>query len=199
MIIMQTEDAKKRREYIEAQQLSKVIWSYEKDDVVCAQYHPKGLRGGMMAELDSHTPSQGNPTPLKERFSPWHACGTDHHRYAQVMKQTSHLTLEDCVLRLAPGDAGHEDAARQWEEIFGVGRSRDLLAFTNARLGFIRGQVDESEGLVSVTVGVKGKAQFEGILNRASKAGLCGDGWINMCGVKWYFVLTGHDTGKEKL
>ena len=152
-----------------------------------------------MAELDSHTPTQENPTPLKERFSPWHACGRDYDRYSRIMKQTSHLTLEGCVLRLAPDDVGHEDAARQWEEIFGVGRSRDLLAFTNTRLGFIRGQPGESAGLVSVTVGVRGKEQFEGILSRASKAGLCGHGWINMCGVKWYFVLTGHEPVKERL
>ena len=45
MIIMQTEDAKKRREYIESKGLSKVIWGYEHDDVVCAQYHPKGIKG----------------------------------------------------------------------------------------------------------------------------------------------------------
>jgi hypothetical protein len=45
MIIMQTEDAKKRREYIEAKGLSKVITSQERDDVVFVQYHPKGIKG----------------------------------------------------------------------------------------------------------------------------------------------------------
>ncbi|KAJ4298962.1 hypothetical protein N0V90_004206 [Kalmusia sp. IMI 367209] len=199
MIIMQTADAKQRQQYIEAKGLAKVIWGYERDDVVCAQYHPKDIKGGMMAELDSHAPSKANPEPLKERFSPWHACGSDYDSYFEGMKRTSDLTLEGCVLRLAPGDVGHEDAARQWEEVFGVGRSRDLLAFTNARLGFIIGKEGEREGLVSVTVGVNGKKRFDGILERASKAGLCGDGWINMCGVKWYFVLTGHDESKEKL
>ena len=45
MIIMQTEDAKERRNYIESTGLSKVIWGYEHDDVVCVQYHPKGIKG----------------------------------------------------------------------------------------------------------------------------------------------------------
>lgn len=103
------------------------------------------------------------------------------------------------MLRLAPGDLGHEAAARQWEEIFGVPRSRDLLAFTNARLGFIPGQEGEAEGLVSVTVGVNGRDKLEGILERAREEGICGDGWINMCGVKWYFVLTAVDGTKGKL
>lgn len=199
MVIMQTEDAKKRREYIESEKLGKVIWGYEHDDVVCVQYHPKGTKGGVIAELDSHAPSKENPTPLKTRFSPWHACGSEYERYVQGMKRASHLSLEGCVLRLAPDDVGHESASRQWEEIFGVGRSRDLLAFTNARLGFMRGKEGETEGLVSITVGVNGKQKFEAILDRASKAGLCGDGWINMCGIKWYFVLTGHGDWKGKL
>lgn len=152
-----------------------------------------------MPELDSHAPSPNNPTPLKSRFSPWHACGSDHKVYYPGMKRSSHLTLEGCILRLAPGDIGHEAAARQWEDIFGVARSRDLLAFTNARLGFISGREGEPEGLVSVTVGVNGKDQFDAILERASKEGLCGDGWINMCGIKWIFVLTGYGETKGKL
>lgn len=196
MIIMQTEDAKKRRDYIEANQLSKVVWGYEHDDVVCNQYHPKGLQGGMMVELDSHASTKNNPTPLKDRFSPWHACGPNYASYSEGMKRTSHLTLEGCVLRLAPGDLEHEASARRWEEVFGVGRSRDLLAFTNARLGFVRGQEGQREGLVSITVGVNGTREFREILDRASKAGLCGDGWINMCGIKWYLVLTGHGQAK---
>ncbi|PSN74043.1 hypothetical protein BS50DRAFT_595526 [Corynespora cassiicola Philippines] len=199
MIIMQTEDAKKRREHIESEGLAKVIWGYEHGDTVCVQYHPKGIKGGMMPELDSHTPSPNNPTPLKSRFSPWHACGSDHKVYYPVMKRNAHLSLEGCVLRLAPGDVGHEAAARQWEEIFGVGRSRDLLAFTNSRLGFIPGREGESEGLVTITVGVDGTDRLQGILDRASKLGLCGDGWINMVGIRWYFVLTGQDAAKGKL
>ncbi|KAF2641192.1 hypothetical protein P280DRAFT_399231 [Massarina eburnea CBS 473.64] len=199
MIIMQTEDAKKRREYIEDKGLSKVIWGYEHDDVTCVQYHPRGLKGGMMPELDSHAPSNHNAAPLQTRFSPWHACGSDYDTYSAGMKRVSHLSLEGCVLRLAPGDVGHEAAARQWEEIFGVARSRDLLAFTNARLGFVSGREGIKEGLLSITVGVRGKDRLHGILDRASKEGLCGDGWINMCGIRWYFVLTGYDGTKVKL
>jgi hypothetical protein len=46
MIIMQTEDAKKRREYIEENGLAKVIFGHEHGDVVLVQYHPKGIKGG---------------------------------------------------------------------------------------------------------------------------------------------------------
>lgn len=45
MIIMQTEDAKKRREYIEAKGLGRVIFSHEHGNVVCVQYHPRGIKG----------------------------------------------------------------------------------------------------------------------------------------------------------
>jgi hypothetical protein len=45
MIIMQTEDAKKRREYIEEKELAKVIFKHDYNDVVCVQYHPRGIKG----------------------------------------------------------------------------------------------------------------------------------------------------------
>jgi hypothetical protein len=45
MIIMQTEDAKKRRQYIESKKLAKVIFGHEHNDVDCVQYHPKGIMG----------------------------------------------------------------------------------------------------------------------------------------------------------
>jgi hypothetical protein len=47
MIIMQTGDAKKRKEYIEEKQLAKVIFEHKSDDGSSfgAQYHPKGIRG----------------------------------------------------------------------------------------------------------------------------------------------------------
>lgn len=47
MIIMQTEDAKKRREYIEAKKLAKVIFEHEFHDSICIQYHPKGIKGAL--------------------------------------------------------------------------------------------------------------------------------------------------------
>lgn len=211
MIIMQTEDAKMRRQYIESKGLSKVITSQEHGDTVFVQYHPKGIKGtemsplasgilnyagGMMPELDSHTPSPNNPTPLKSRFSPWHACGSDHKVYYPGMRRAAHLSLEGCILRLQPGDYGHEAAARQWEEIFGVARSRDLLAFTNARMGFVPGEKGLPEGLVSITVGVRGQDKLDAILERAKKAGVYTGGEVHMCGVRWSFTLTGHEESK---
>lgn len=212
MIIMQTEDAKKRRGYIESKGLARVITNQEHDDVVFVQYHPKGIKGwsasapqcarsanligGMMPELDSHAPTPNNPTPLTSRFSPWHACGSDHKTYYPGMRRAAHLSLEGCILRLHADDYEHEAAGRQWEETFGVARSRDLLAFTNARLGFIAGQQGCEEGLVSITVGVKGQEMLEAILRRANEAGVCVDGHVNMCGVRWNFVLTGYERSK---
>jgi hypothetical protein len=216
MIIMQNEDAKKRREHIEAKGLAKVIFEHTFEDSVCIQYHPKGIKGtfdtyqlqasiankvtgGMMPELDSHVPGPKNPTPIQSRFSPWHACGTDIARCRAGMERTQHLTLEGCVLRLQPGDLGHEAAAREWEEIFGVARSRDLLAFTNARLGFVPGREGQQEGLVSITIGVRGKDEYDAILERARQAGVRGNGGIDICGVKWYLALTANCATKEKL
>lgn len=82
----------------------------------------------------------------------------------------------------------HEAAAREWEDIFGIPRSRDLLAFTNARIGFICGVEGQPDGLVPITIGAEGRDEFNAILDRAREEGLCGDGHINMLGVKWYFT-----------
>ncbi|KAF1993920.1 hypothetical protein P154DRAFT_587543 [Amniculicola lignicola CBS 123094] len=199
MIIMQNISAASRRDHITSNNLGRTIWGYDNDDVTCVQYHPKGIPGGMMPELDSHAPCASNPTPLQSRFSPWHACGSDYPRYVEHMKRAEHLNLEGCILRLAPADMGHEKAARRWEEIFGVARSRNLVAFTNARLGFMSGREGDREGSVSITVGVKGRENFQQILDRSREMGLCGDEWINMCGVKWYFSFTGHMGGQHKL
>jgi hypothetical protein len=45
MIIMQTGDAKKRKEYIESKGLAKVIFMHETEDSCTVQYHPKGIPG----------------------------------------------------------------------------------------------------------------------------------------------------------
>lgn len=45
MIIMQTGDAKKRKEFIESKGLAKVIWTHETKDSFAVQYHPKGIPG----------------------------------------------------------------------------------------------------------------------------------------------------------
>lgn len=112
------------------------------------------------------------------------------------MRRSAHLSLEGCVLRLQPDDHDHEGAARQWEDIFGVGRSRDLLAFTNARLGFVSGQEGRPEGLVSITVGVKGQDKLDAVLHRAKEVGVWNHGRVYICGVRWDFVLSGLEESK---
>lgn len=107
------------------------------------------------------------------------------------MKKYSHLHLASALLRLAPGDWDTEGASRQWETIFGVGMSRDLVAFTNARMGFVRGVEGKPEGLESITITVNGGDQMDAILQRASEAGVCGEGYLDMCGVKWYIRYAG--------
>lgn len=92
----------------------------------------------------------------------------------------------------------HEAASREWEDIFGIPRSRDLLAFTNAQMGFIRGVGGQPDGLASITTGVEGRDEFNAILDRAREEGLCGDGWINILGVKLYFTCMG-EGAKTKL
>jgi hypothetical protein len=144
-----------------------------------------------MPELDSHAISPNNPDPLGSRFSRWHACGTDYASYSASMKRHSDLQLVGAVCRLAPGNTDTETAARRWEEVFGVPRVRNELAFTNARMRFVPGVEGKPEGLESITIAVDGEARMTGILERARLEGLCGDGWVNMVGVKWYFVQAG--------
>ncbi|CAI6331835.1 unnamed protein product [Periconia digitata] len=199
MIIMQTYDAAHRRDMIRSRNLAKVIWEYNHGDGLAVQYHPKAAKGGTMVEIDSHSVTAQNPTPLQTRFSPWHACGTDYKRYSSFMKRYSHLSLQGCVLRVSPGDLAQEDALRQWGEVFGVARSGDALAFTNARLRFIAGEEGENEGLVSVTVGVRDKGKLRDILDRAREEGVCRDGVVNICGVKWLFVLTDPEEETSRL
>ena len=45
MIIMQTLSATPWREYLEANNLAKVIFVHELEESVCIQYHPKGIKG----------------------------------------------------------------------------------------------------------------------------------------------------------
>ena len=71
------------------------------------------------------------------------------------MRRRLHLHLHGVVCRLAPGDVDHEAASREWEDVFGILRSRDFLAFTNARMGFIRGVEGQPDGLVPITIGVE--------------------------------------------
>lgn len=197
MIIMQHPDAQTRREYIEKQNLAKVIFSHRLERSTMVQYHPKGIKGGVIPELDSHDATESNPTPLNTRFSPWHACGPDEQSYMEAMKRNSHLSLLGAVCRLAPQDGNGEEAATQWEQIFGIPRSRDLVAFSNARLGFIHGEEGKPDGIVSISIGVNSEEKRDGIFERAGERGLLeNDGssrWVNMLGIKWYFSLTGND------
>lgn len=153
-----------------------------------------------MPELDSHTPGPKNPTPIRTRFSPWHACGPDYNIYSSGMRRSGHLTLAGAVLRLQPGDADQEAATHQWKELFGVAGSHDLLAFTNsATLGFVPGREGQQEGLVSIMVGVNGRDKLDAIVERARGAGVHAEGRIKMCGVAWDLILTGHgEEGKGK-
>ena len=114
------------------------------------------------------------------------------------MKRRSHLHLHHVVCRLVPGDVDHEAASREWGDIFGIPRSRNLLAFTNARMRFIRGVEGQPDGLASITIGVEGRDELNAILDRAREEWLCGDGWINMLGVKWHFTCMG-EGAKTKL
>lgn len=150
-----------------------------------------------MPELDSHAPSSTNPTPLESPFSPWHACGSDYDKYSAGMKRCSHLKLVSATLRLAPGQSDVEAAAQQWQDYFGIRKEGCELLFTNARLKFIPGTEGLPEGLDSVTLEVKGKNRFDKMLEVVGKEGLCGDGWTNLLGVKWYFVLNEEDEEKR--
>ena len=168
----------------------------------CIQYHPSLLPGGVIPELDSHTPSAGNPLPLQTRFSPWHACGqsyTGEAGYAAKMKKAGGLWLRGVVLRVN-GEGG--EAAEKWRSLFGLQKSRDGggVGFTNCEMGFRETGEGESEGMESVTVGVEGRGVLEGVKERAKKEGVWRDeegGYMDMLGVKWFLVSMRE--GKEQL
>jgi hypothetical protein len=52
MIIMQTEDAAKRRDYIVKNKLAKVIANMPTDSALMVQYHPKGIKGAIILNDD---------------------------------------------------------------------------------------------------------------------------------------------------
>ncbi|ETN45277.1 uncharacterized protein HMPREF1541_09108 [Cyphellophora europaea CBS 101466] len=202
MIIMQTEDADARSKDIVTSGRSKVIfqhpfsysypsWNGAKDEGFCIQYHPKGIAGGMMPELDSHKACERNPRPLTTRFSPWHPCGPDYDRYLGVMKSTAHLHLRGCLLNLDAGGKVNANAAlQQWSETYDIPVRDTHLVFTNAQMSFARGHEGRSEGLLFITIRVDTRSQMQGILDRARAAGKTvhtdGD-WFEMVGVRWNF------------
>jgi hypothetical protein len=64
-------------------------------------------------------------------------------------------------------------------------------------MSFTSGKKGKPEGLESITIAVEGEQRMAGILDRAREEGLCGDGWINMVGVKWYFVPADGDGNRR--
>jgi hypothetical protein len=214
MIIMQSASAIARREYLKSHNLAKVIFEHRTEEGVCIQYHPKGIKGGVIPELDSHFSKEGGgrvSDGMKERFAPWHACGplSGFEKYGAAIKRHSQLHLMAVTLRLAPEDTDVEGAVRQWESLFGVGRlegegSREV-AFTNAIMEFCEGRDGEKEGLRDVVIGVEGNEKFQGILKRAREEGLeveedlgvAGD--FQMLGVRWVIILMDEGIVKSRL
>lgn len=201
MLIMQCKDADRRLRYIEERKLGKVVFNMDNEGYKCRQYHPRIVPGGVMPELDSQSSVDGCPDPLRASFGPWEPAGSlaEWPQYSAVMERNADLKLVGATLRLKMGDVDVEGAARKWEEVFGIARSRDLLQFTNAKVGFVRDVDGKGEGLESITIAVKGRKRFEGILQRAKEMGLCGDGWINLGGIRWFFVYDGEPKSSSRL
>jgi len=156
--------------------------------------------GGVIPELDSHTPTPSNPTPLSTSHSPWHACGPDYPSYSAAMKRCAHLKLLGVTCRLAPGDTDTDAAARQWEGLFGVKAKQGAgeLGFTNGVLKFVAGDKKgkRGEGLERITVGVRGRKRFYSVIREARRLGVVVDEEVRMCGVRWDFKLL-EDDGED--
>jgi hypothetical protein len=60
---------------------------------------------------------------------------------------------------------------------------------------FILGREGQSEGLVSIKIGVKGRDGYDAILERARNAGIWKGGSLDICGVKWFLTLSGQGEG----
>jgi hypothetical protein len=209
MIIMQTHSAIARRDYLQSHNLARVIFEHELEESVCMQYHPKGIKGGVMPELDSHFIKEGVVDGVKERVAPWHACGpaSGWERYGEAMRKFGHLWLLGVKLQLGEKDRDVEGAARQWESLFGVKRvGRREVGFTNARMLFLEGKEGESEGLKEIVVGIEGRKKLQGVLRRARGEGFevneeaeGNGGTFAMLGVRWRFVLLEEGPIKSQL
>jgi len=209
MIIMQTASAIARRDHLTFSNQAKTILSHELEDSVCIQYHPKGIKGGVIPELDSHFPKDGEADGVRERFAPWHACGpsSGFEKYGAGMRRYGHLHLLSAALQLAPGDDDINGAAKQWEELFGVQRVENgAVVFTNAKMNFLPGKEGQSEGLKEINIGVQGEEILVGILMRVRHEGLKVDegakgagGTFEMLGVRWRFVLLSESPVKSQL
>jgi hypothetical protein len=228
MIIMQTLNANERRQEIESGRRlppptrgdpkpkpQKVIFEHPfefqyplprwtgygvKDTGFCVQYHPRGIKGGMMPELDSHTAVTANPDPVGERFGPWHALGEDYVTMEKGMKKSGHLWMVGVELRLAEGDTETGSAVQQWSDLFAVSKAQGGLGFTNCKMSFLPGKKGKSEGLESITLALEGKEVLDGITRRAKEAGVWhNEGYFDLCGIKWYVVEKDRDQRKAKI
>ncbi|KAF2403788.1 hypothetical protein EJ06DRAFT_505100 [Trichodelitschia bisporula] len=196
MIIMQQQGAKERREQLVKSKRARVIWTSDHEESSATQYHPADVPGGVIPELDAQ---YGAGKGVEVRFGAWHALGPRHEEYVGGMRETAGLGLLGVVCRLKAGEVDVEGAARRWRDLFGVAMSRDLVAFTNARLGFVRGVEGKGAGIESITVGVAGREKLEDVIKKAREKGVWRGGthgWAEMCGVKWHFVQTGEETSK---
>lgn len=150
-----------------------------------------------MPELDTYTPQQGQsgiPSFMDTPITPWPPCGADYPTYSREMSRRTHLQLLGATCRLAAGDNSNcrdtASAARKWEELFGVHAQGNENVFTNCRVRFVPNPGDLPDGLVSVTVGIRGKEAYERVLFAAGEEGLMSwDGRVFMLGVEWEFVL----------
>jgi len=204
MIIAQTANAAARRKYIEERGLAKVIFSHGTEEALCVQYHPRGIRGGVMMELDTVYPTAKRTDPMNEEFSPYPSLGPNSRRssYIDGMRKSSSLTLVGALLRLAPGDEDVEGAAGQWEAIFGIprGKEKGLLSFTNMWVRFLPGEYGKKEGLDEIVIAVDERERLDGILNRARtlEGVRIHEGVVEMLGVRWRFTPAVVEFGEER-
>jgi hypothetical protein len=108
------------------------------------------------------------------------------------MKRQSHLHLLSATLRLSPNSTSPPEAAKQWQDLFGVKAWGLECWFTNAKLVFIEGEEGKGEGLVEIEIGVEGEERLREIFERARGEGLSVDereGAFEMLGTRWRFVV----------
>ena len=100
MIIMQTEDAKKRRDHIKSKDLAKVVFEHEHGDAVCVQYHPKGIRGRFSPWFGTRHRRRPNTESCR-----WHDARTRQPRVRAEQPYPSQITLLS-MARMRPGSQG---------------------------------------------------------------------------------------------
>lgn len=107
------------------------------------------------------------------------------------MKRHGYLHLLGAKLRLKPGENDTHEAARQWENMFGVKARGPELMFTNSKVEFVKGMDGESEGIIEIIIGVEGRKRLNGIFERAREEGCHVDeshGTVKMIGIRFFFV-----------